>query len=465
MNADRSPDTTDAAVALLRRAAEIATELYEADPHETLQVGERWEPLTRGADSALFGLGPVMRDAKDLARGTALGRLAESDEARAFAGALERDETVAPYLGKMVWSGGSGVTLSVEELAKGLAHVALRDYDWDAIPAEAPRIWAEFIAGTLSEHEQLTLIAPLHNFQGPTEEVALGEGMILGQPGDEDIARMISVGAVTSPFPGRLPGRDIWVRSLWAVRVTYAGVRTVTEPGESPPPEAVLRSREQVMARAEGFVYALTLFKEENVSADSAILFAVDTALSTSEWMQRLPLATKAGRGGATNMLGDADVQELVDFHEALVKARAAHAPLDVAVRRFGDAIGRSRPDDQLTDLIISLEALLLNDSERGEKRFQVALRVAAFLEMPGTKRRDVLKFVKRAYDVRSIIVHGGAPRPRDLKNIAGGAVDLQVFADEALKVVRRLLRQVTEKVDESGEFAVDWEVQLLGEE
>jgi Apea-like HEPN len=86
-------------------------------------------------------------------------------------------------------------------------------------------------------------------------------------------------------------------------------------------------------------------------------------------------------------------------------------------------------------------------------------------VEAGGAKRREVFKFVKRAYDVRSTIVHGGTPEKKDLKNVAGEKVELQAFADEATEIVRRLLRQVTEEIEDTGRFAVDWEVQLLGEE
>jgi hypothetical protein len=207
------------------------------------------------------------------------------------------------------------------------------------------------------------------------------------------------------------------------------------------------------------------LFKSGLVSAEAAMLSRDELQPFGGGWISRLYLGTRVGKTGPDYDLKADEVEEFARFHEALVKARAAHPPLDVAVRRFGDAAGRTRPDDQLTDLIISLEALLLTKSERGEKRFQIALRVAACVEAGGAKRRDVFKFVKRAYDVRSTIVHGGTPEKKDLKNVAGEKVELQAFADEATEIVRRLLRQVTEEIEDTGRFAVDWEVQLLGEE
>ena len=188
------------------------------------------------------------------------------------------------------------------------------------------------------------------------------------------------------------------------------------------------------------------------------------TAPGFGEWIQRFSLQTYGGRHGPTYELLDDELGAFVHFHDTVTRARRTHAPFEAAMRRFSYAADRRRPDDQLTDLIIALEALLLDDSERGEKRFQVALRTAAFAEIPGSTRRSVFKFVKRAYDVRSTIVHGGVPKPQLLKDLVGETVGLQEFADVAAEVIRIVLRRVVEIVEEDGSFSVDWELQLLGD-
>jgi hypothetical protein len=465
LSKEQASNTTAAAVALLRKSVEIAKREYDAAPTESVLLGQEWQPLSRAADSVVFRLMRSTVDAQALAISTAMGELRESPEAAAFAEAVAQDATLAPYLDKLAFSGGIGMQMNAEAMTAALIEFGLRNRDWDAVPDAAPEIFADFINALLREHDQLTLVAPLQNFVGPTEEVALGEGLVIDGMRDDEISRAISAGVLTHPFQGATHG-DVWVTSLWAVRMTYAEERIFATAGESPPPNLVQERHDRVAAMVDRVVHALLLFKSGFVSAESGVLFASEAFEPLAAgWLGRWIFGTKAGRHGPNYELQADEAEEFRHFYNALVQARTVHPALDVAVRRYGDAVGRTRPDDQLTDLIIALEALLLTDSERGEKRFQVALRVAAYLERGETKRRDILGFVKRAYDVRSSIVHGGAPRQRDLRNISGEGVELQAFADEAMDVVRDLLRQVTEEIEETGELAVDWEARLLGDE
>jgi hypothetical protein len=133
-----------------------------------------------------------------------------------------------------------------------------------------------------------------------------------------------------------------------------------------------------------------------------------------------------------------------------------------MAARRFGFAVARRRPDDELVDLIIAAEALLLDDNERDEKRFQVSLRLALSTEVAEATQRQVFRFIKRAYDVRSAIIHGGEPRPRDLKGLDGMPVDLGTFAAQVEDVIRALLRQAMVRINR-GALVCDWESGVFG--
>src|SRR5947209_14007439 len=69
---------------------------------------------------------------------------------------------------------------------------------------------------------------------------------------------------------------------------------------------------------------------------------------------------------------------------------------------------------DQIIDLMIASEALFLCDvSEeqfRGELRFRNALRAGFFIGQTTNERREIFRLMKKAYDARSAIVHGGKP-------------------------------------------------------
>lgn len=65
---------------------------------------------------------------------------------------------------------------------------------------------------------------------------------------------------------------------------------------------------------------------------------------------------------------------------------------------------------------MIAAEALFLSDlgssTDRGELKYRLALRAAHFIEAADLTRRQVFEHMKRAYDVRSAIAHGGRPVP-----------------------------------------------------
>jgi hypothetical protein len=264
--------------------------------------------------------------------------------------------------------------LSAQDIAAELIAFALRGCEWETVRDEGPNIWAKFVTSAFHEDARVTLVAPLHNFVGAPAEVTLAGGVVIDQMTDEEISHAIWIGAVTTPFPGATSG-DFWVRTLWAVRYTYADPRIFTAPDDVSAVERQQQGPERAAHTADGVVHALMLFKSGLVSAEAAMLSRDELQPFGGGWISRLYLGTRVGKTGPDYDLKADEVEEFARFHEALVKARAAHPPLDVAVRRFGDAAGRTRPDDQLTDLIISLEALLLTKSERGEKRFHRAPR------------------------------------------------------------------------------------------
>jgi hypothetical protein len=66
-------NTKAAAVALLRKGVEIAKRDYEADPSESLLIGQKWQRLSRTADAEVFRLTDSSLDARALAIGAAVG--------------------------------------------------------------------------------------------------------------------------------------------------------------------------------------------------------------------------------------------------------------------------------------------------------------------------------------------------------------------------------------------------------
>jgi hypothetical protein len=112
---------------------------------------------------------------------------------------------------------------------------------------------------------------------------------------------------------------------------------------------------------------------------------------------------------------------------------------LALALRRFNMSYDRPLPEDRLIDQMISSEALYLadmNDDDRGEKQFRLALRASYFLEV-GAQRKNVYRDMKCAYNLRSDIVHGGTVSP---PKVDGVQISIGEFANKTEEYLRRTL-------------------------
>jgi hypothetical protein len=93
--------------------------------------------------------------------------------------------------------------------------------------------------------------------------------------------------------------------------------------------------------------------------------------------------------------------------------------------------------------LVIAAESFFLGDlgvQDRGELRFRFAIRAAKFIEHLTYSERDVYQVMRRAYDARSAIVHGGSPK--DTRLPGNQSASLQVFTDTIEQMVRLSLRK-----------------------
>ena len=133
---------------------------------------------------------------------------------------------------------------------------------------------------------------------------------------------------------------------------------------------------------------------------------------------------------------------------------------LSVAIRRFSQSIEREDVEDKIIDYLISAEALFLSSggSFEGELKYRLSHRAAMFIESETEKQRNIFKFMQKAYDVRSAIVHGRTakfPKKKD---------DSQYTLDEFCQDVENYLRFALNKgielasTAESLDKILDWD-------
>jgi hypothetical protein len=139
---------------------------------------------------------------------------------------------------------------------------------------------------------------------------------------------------------------------------------------------------------------------------------------------------------------------------------------IEVAIRRFGYAGERNRPDDRLVDLIIAAESLFLSDTaeagERGELRFRLALRFAYYVDSLPLSRPVHFRHM-RAYDARSALVHGGEPDPKILSLPGQGRFSLETFVESVNQSLRLALIKAVSTPQYGNKQLVDWDSLILG--
>jgi Apea-like HEPN len=98
------------------------------------------------------------------------------------------------------------------------------------------------------------------------------------------------------------------------------------------------------------------------------------------------------------------DLQTVTQLYRAM---EAVPANVQLAARRAMRAVMRTDDEDQTLDAAIGLEALLLGNNDRAELTHRMALRAAAALA-PEYPSAEIFRLIKKFYEHRSAIVHGG---------------------------------------------------------
>jgi hypothetical protein len=114
---------------------------------------------------------------------------------------------------------------------------------------------------------------------------------------------------------------------------------------------------------------------------------------------------------------------------------KAAHPSIRVAVRGcLSAAHARADPADRLVDAVIVWENLF--GTSEGEPRLRISAAMAWLLGQDGKDRRRLQLELKKLYDARSKVVHGGDVSPEELGTSALSALSY------AVQILKSLFRE-----------------------
>jgi hypothetical protein len=287
-------------------------------------------------------------------------------------------------------------------------------------------------------------------------------GLQLDRMTDEEIGTCLDLDLLRSPFPAFRDVAFVGEGSRHGVRLAFTLPKRIGHQFDGGAAEAP-RFYEEQEATLDLLVQSLRLLKSGMVTPAGRIT-------SSKSWFLRGTRSYGYGSHGPTVWAneytlsateGEALVQLWKELHSTRVQR---HRALTLAIRRLSLADDRVNPEDKLLDLMISAEALLLSDAgreqDRGELSYRLSLRAGFLLGTNTSERRTIYKHMRRAYEARSRIAHGG--EVAEVKVGDGSKVDLLSFTKMTHGYIRDAIHTLIRQVPEKGPM-VDWEGLVMG--
>ena len=127
---------------------------------------------------------------------------------------------------------------------------------------------------------------------------------------------------------------------------------------------------------------------------------------------------------------------------------------LAIGIRRYALAMSRPSLDDRLIDLMISAESIFL-DTNKNELTFRLSHRVALLLGSTSEEQKELFKFMKDAYGMRSKVVHGS----KSYVNDPHDAEELSQTINRLSEIMRRSLLLMLDKAlnPHAPKELIDW--------
>lgn len=371
--------------------------------------------------------------------------------------ALAADPIVGPRLNHVISSSGAGgQTWQGPSMVQWLVdHAITQAGGFDLAASTRDSLTTKWAKALRRPSDLITVVVALSEFAAPSVPILLGPGLEIDELNEQEIAAALMSGAGQgglSPNDERMVFRVFGIRSSLESRLFIDGV----PPAEDQPEMAI---RVDARQRADRVLLALRVFKAGRVGTSGSFEYtrSLDAPVSPITWTLGPLFGWHAGE---PYVLADGELPHFRDFWTAFNKVHARPV-ISGALRRFSFAADRSLPDDEIVDLMIAAESFFLSEMDekyRGELRFRLATRAASLLGTTLDERVRLFKFMRRAYDARSVIVHGGVPSQEDLRRLNGVCGSVHEFADDLEDALREALQTAIHLLASGEPFPPDWE-------
>ena len=336
-------------------------------------------------------------------------------EYRAAVQAFRAHPIIGPRIGKVVGTAFSRTIVQEEGLPDRLVYRFLRRGSFDATEFDAG--FEELVESLAFETAPWVVIAPLSGMAANATPIELEPGVEIVEMTDNEVIACLSTGLIT----GFGMTGFVSVGNRIAIRLSERWPAVVGDGNDDD-----LRSATDAYSRrvelVEAVVQVLRLLKDGEVSVPGTVAFSLRgfEGRGYSFGYSPAPRHTEVER----YRLEHTETDELVALWRDVGNPRVQSKRfLTTAIRRFGFAGERPRPEDRILDLMIAAEALFTPGTQT-EVSHKVALHAAAFVSREDATVADVFKTMKQAYNARSAIAHGGEPEIGQLATGEDGTLD-----------------------------------------
>ncbi len=362
-----------------------------------------------------------------------LRELEDRESFRTCADQARNNPIAGPQLDQLVGTSVAQTRLTLDQIVRTLvgrmySEDGRFEFDDDRFQQEWGLIYHYLSAETFD----YVTIAPLPGFAAPFP-VNISPNIVIDRLTDEEVTRCVRVGILgpLSPdFELIFEDSAVGLRCTESMEKVVGKADLVSDTGSFG-----RRGPVDAITIVDDVLTALRLFKQGRVQCPGEVS-GVKAWLLSAGHSYRIrashPLIS------SNYELRDMEVEEFQKMWSDLTGGELERRRfLAMALRRFNMAFERQQLDDRIVDLMIAAESLFLNDSgdprERGEQRFRLAIRAAKFVEYPRYVPRQVFDLMRKAYNIRSEIVHGSSIKKTNLPDMPDAKLNDFVLACEEL--------------------------------
>ncbi len=381
-------------------------------------------------------------------------------EYRELVEALEGDAIIGARLGNETVGGAGmgGGACQPETITDALvARLIEQSGGLDPSPEMVEETVDAWLAHLRRESETMFVLAPLADLVVVGSPIQVTHGVEIDELTSDEIAAALMLGAETVTEFGYTPWGvagippTVVVAPVFAVRSSYTSP-VVRGGGTSEQVNETVAAQQQAIRVVEEALLTLRLLKPGRVGLRAIVMVKSEPG---SLWpaSRHRPESGRRMRGDPYLLTAD-DAFDLAALYRRLTSSRSSSEVIDVAARRFADAAGRSRADDEIVDLVIAAESLFLDDVSG---QYPFAARAATFIDGTDRQRRQIFAFMRNAYQIRNRIVHNGRLDEARLHGSDGQRASAGEFTDELEGFVREALRKAMAMVASGSPWPPDW--------